>query len=104
MAYCQGLPLKYSDMVSAVTACSVCSTHFPRQLPKVSGAVHWSFQQVRDWQSDYIGPSLEVGVKYALVCVDTASSLSQPFFRHSANQAAPIRGSGKLTFIDTLIN
>ena len=56
---------------------------------------------MRDWQIDYIGP-LSVAredFKYALVCVDTASGLTQAFPCHYANQAATIRGSEKLSTV-----
>lgn len=42
------LPLKYSELINAVTACPMCSKQCPRQLPKESGAIHWSPQLVRD--------------------------------------------------------
>ena len=74
------LPLKYSDLVNAVTACPVCSTQCPRQLSKGSGAIHWSSQVVRDWQFDNIHSLLlSKGSKNALVSVDTASGLTQAF-------------------------
>lgn len=57
-----GVPLKYSDLVNVVTACSLCSKQYPRQLPKESGAIHYSFQLVRDWQVDYMAPSVGVSV------------------------------------------
>ena len=61
------LPLKYSDLVNAVTVRPVCSKQCPRQLPKESEAIHWSSQQIKDWQIDYICPLLpSKGYKYAL--------------------------------------
>lgn len=33
----------------------VCSKQHPRQPPKESGTIHWSFQPVRDHQIEYIG-------------------------------------------------
>lgn len=51
-----GLLLKYSDLVNAGKACSVCPEKSPWQMPKESGAVHWSFQPGNDWQIDYGGP------------------------------------------------
>lgn len=71
-----GSPLKYSDLVSAVRARTVYSKQCPRQLPKESGAVHQSSQQVKYWQSDYIGPfPLSQVSEYSSASVDTTSDL-----------------------------
>ena len=75
-----GLPLRYSDLVNAVTICPVCFEHCPRQLPKESGAFQWSSQPVRDLQIDCIGFFFpREHSKYAVVCVDTASGLTRAF-------------------------
>ena len=72
--------MEHSDLVNAVTVCPLCSKQDPRQLPKESGTIHKSLQPAKDWQIDYIGPvSLSEGSKYALVCVDTTSGLTQGF-------------------------
>ena len=43
------LPLKYSDVVNAVTAWPMCSKQCPKQQPKESGGIHRSSQPVMDW-------------------------------------------------------
>lgn len=92
------LPLKYIGLINAVMACPMCSKQGPRPQPKESRAVHWSSQLVRDWPVDYIGPlPLGEGSKYAWICVDTVSSLTQAFPCCCTNQAATIRGLEKLS-------
>lgn len=49
-----GLPLKYSDLVNAVTARPACSQRCPWQVPRESEATHQSSQLERDWQTDYL--------------------------------------------------
>lgn len=49
------LPLKYRNLVNAITADPMCSKQHPRRLPKMSGP-HKSSRLVRDWQVDYTGP------------------------------------------------
>ena len=56
------LHLKYNDLVNAVIAYHVCFQQHLRQQPKESEASHQSYKSVRDWQIDYIDPSLQVGV------------------------------------------
>lgn len=49
-------------------------------MPKESKAVHWSYQLVRDKQTDYITPlPANEGSKHGLVCVGIASGLTQAF-------------------------
>ena len=74
-----GLPLKYSDLVNAITA-------FLYILNNAQGNRQRSLEPstrappVRDWQIDYIGPIPPTkGLKYAFVCVDTAFGLTQAF-------------------------
>ena len=81
------LPLKYSNLINAWTPCPVCSKQGPRQLLKETGATHWSSQLERDWQTDYLDPlSLGESSKYAWICVDTVSGLTQAFPCRFANQ------------------
>ena len=75
----------------------MCSKQDPRQLLKETGAIHWSSQLERDWQTDYFDPlPLGESSKYAWICVDTVSGLTQAFPCHFANQDATIRGLEKL--------
>ena len=55
---------------------------------------------MRDWQIDYFGtlPPSE-GFKYALICVDTASGLTQAFLCCPANQADTSRELEKLSTV-----
>lgn len=83
-----GLPLKYSDLVNAVTSRSVYSKCL-RQLPKLYGAIHQSSQPVRNWKIDYIGlNSQSESSKYALVYIVTASGLTQAIPHCCTNHAA----------------
>lgn len=80
------LPLKYNNLANVVIACPVCSKQQPRQLPKESGAIHQSSQQVRDWQ--VIGPPAPSECsKSTLVCVDTVwpSPGYYPWIREAEN-------------------
>lgn len=84
-------------LVNGVIACHVCSKQCPRQQPKESGAIHQSSQLVKYRPIDYIGPLLpSESSKYALVCVDAESDLTQTFPCH-ANQAAIISVLEKLS-------
>lgn len=66
------LPLKYSDLVNAATACPVSSKQCPKQLLKESWAIHLGSQLVGDWQIAYVGHLfVSESSKYALVCVDS---------------------------------
>ena len=92
------MPLKYTELVNAVTECPVYSIQCPRQLPNESGTTHQSSQPVRNWKIDYIGPlPLSEGSKYALACMDTISGLTQALLCCWANQAATIMGLEKLS-------
>lgn len=93
-----GLLLKCNDLINAVTACPMCFKQCLRQLTKESEAIHQSSQSVRN--IDYIGTlPLSEGSTYALVCVDTASGLTQAFPCRCTNQVATIRGLEKVSTI-----
>lgn len=73
-----GLPLKYGEMVNAVTACPAWSEQYLRELPMEFGAIHQNSQPVKNWQIGYIGPLfLNKGSKNDFACMDTESGLTQ---------------------------
>ena len=91
-----GLPLKYSDLVNVVITFLCVLNNTQGDCQRSMGAIHWSSQLVSDWQVDYIGPlPLSKGSKYALVCVDTESGLTQAFSCHHTNLAVTNRGLEK---------
>lgn len=49
------------------------------QLPKEIGSIHQSSQLASDWQIDSNPLPLSEGPKYAVICVDTTSGLTQAF-------------------------
>lgn len=69
-----GLSLKYNNLFNTVIACPLRIKQHLRQLSKDTGAIHQSFQSVKDWQIDYHLP-LSESSKCALDCVDDESGL-----------------------------
>lgn len=68
--------------------------------PSVSLHICQTPQAVRDRQTDHTGPLLlNRSTKYALVCVDTDSGLTQAFPCWWANHVATIKGLKKLSTI-----